>query len=247
MTGRAAFRAPVTKVFLLLFLQKKKRLSLLAFVLAACTPPPPLPPAPRAAPAAPYRVQVGDQLAIRLFYTPELNEDVTVRPDGRITTTLAQDVPAAGRTPAQVAESLRGAYDAELIDPRLTVGVKSYAPVRVYVAGEVLAPGEITSAGPAPTLLQAIARAGGLRVTGDTHAVLIVRRGAQGRPVVYAAQYADVVSGRDPGADVPLQPYDVVVVPRTGVADAYVWVNQHVQQFVPVSWGFSYNVNPLVK
>jgi polysaccharide export outer membrane protein len=146
-----------------------------------------------------------------------------------------------------VAVSLKQSYNLELKDPQITVGVKEYAPVRVYVAGEVFAPGELTTAGPPPSLLQAVARAGGVRVTGDVSGVLIVRRGADNRPLVYAAHYGDAVSGRDPGADVTLRPYDVVIVPRTAIADAYVWVNQHVQQFVPVSWGFSYNVNPLVK
>ncbi len=194
-----------------------------------------------------YHVQIGDLLAVRLYQTPELNEDVTVRPDGRITTTLAQSVRAAGLTPDEVALSLKQSYNLELKDPHITVGVKEYAPVRVYVAGEVFAPGELTTTGPPPSLLQAVSRAGGVRVTGDTRAMLIVRRGADNRPLVYAAHYRDAVSGRDPGADVTLRPYDVVIVPRTAVADAYVWVNQHVQQFVPVSWGFSYNVNPLVK
>ncbi len=206
----------------------------------------PILPVPREAASSAYQVQVGDTLAIRLFDTPELNEDVTVRPDGRITTTLAQAVPAAGRTPEQVAASLHTIYNAELREPRITVGVKSYAPVRVYVAGEVNAPGELTTPGPPPTLLQALARAGGLRVTGDTTGVLIVRRGPADQPEVFAANYAGAVNGHDPGADVTLRPYDVVIVPRTDVAAAYVWVNQHIQQFVPVSWGFSYNVNPLV-
>ncbi|MEJ0048619.1 MAG: polysaccharide biosynthesis/export family protein [Rhodospirillales bacterium] len=115
----------------------------------------------------PYRVQVGDELAVRLFLTPELNEDVTVRPDGRISTQLAEAVPAEGRTPEAIAVALRTGYASELRDPRITVEVKSYAPVRVYVAGEVFTPGEITTAGPPPTLLAAVARAGGVRLSGD--------------------------------------------------------------------------------
>ena len=195
---------------------------------------------------APYRVQIGDELSIRLYYTPELNEDVTVRPDGRITTTLAQSVAAAGRTPEDVAGTLRGLYNTELRDPVMTVGVKTYAPERIYVGGEVPAPGELTTSGPRLSLLQAVARAGGLRISGDADHVLIVRRGADGAPAVYAARYGDAVSGRDASADVTLQPFDVVIVPKTGVARIYGFWNQYVQQFVPVSWGFSYNVNPLV-
>jgi protein involved in polysaccharide export with SLBB domain len=189
---------------------------------------------------------VGDVLSLKLYLTPELNEDVAVRPDGKITTQLAEAVPAAGRTPEQVAASLRVAYASELKDPRITVEVKSAAPVRVYVAGEVTAPGEIAATGPAPTLLQAIARAGGLKVSGDDGHVLIVRRAGTGRPLVFATRYADAFSGRDPAADIALQPFDIVIVPRTGIAEIYVWVNQHIQQFTPVSWGFSYNLNPLV-
>jgi protein involved in polysaccharide export with SLBB domain len=220
-------------------------LAALAFAVVACSGPA-LPPVPQAAAPAPYRVQIGDELAVRLFFTPELNEDVMVRPDGRITTQLAEAVPAAGRTPEDIAAALREAYNAELKDPRLTVAVKIAVPVRVYVAGEVVAAGEIATAGPPPSLLAAVARAGGLRVTGDAARVMIVRRGAGDRPVVFATRYDDALSGRDPAADVMLQPFDVVVVPRTGIAEVYVWVNQHVQQFVPVSWGFSYNVTPYV-
>lgn len=206
---------------------------------------PPFPALPPPAPGA-YRVQVGDELAIRLYLAPELNEDVLVRPDGRITTELASAVPAAGRTPEEVQAALLPAYQAELKAPRLSVEVKTYAPIRVYVTGEVPAPGEIdTQTGAPPTLLQAIARAGGLRVTGDARAVLVVRRGAGNRPEVYRARYAEAAGGQDPAADVALQNDDVVVVPRTGIAELYVWVNQHIQQFVPVSWGFSYNVTPI--
>ena len=87
-------------------------LPLFAGLAAACTAgpasaPPLAPMVPQE--AAAYRVQVGDQLAIRLFLTPELNEDVTVRPDGRITTQLVEAVPAAGRTPEAIAATLREA------------------------------------------------------------------------------------------------------------------------------------------
>jgi len=220
---------------------------LIVAVLSACGGPDAasLPP-PEAVADAPYRVQVGDQLAIRLFLTPELNEDVTVRPDGRVTTQLAEAVQAAGQTPEQLAAALRAAYASELKDPRLTVAVSTYAPVRVYVAGEVASPGELLTQGPPPTLLQAVARAGGARITGDAHRVFIVRRTARGAPAIWRTRYADALAGRDAGADITLQNYDIVVVPKSGVAEVYAWVNQHIQQFVPVSWGFSYSLTPSI-
>lgn len=217
-----------------------------ALLCAACVEkaaqtPAPLPPPP---PQAAYRLQVGDQLAIRLIDTPELNEDIAIRPDGRITTQLAAGIPAAGRTPEQLAEALRAPYAVELKDPRIAVEVKSYAPLRVYVAGEVNQPGEFASPGAPPTLLQAVSRAGGVRISGDARRILIVRRGEDGRPLVYGADWREVAAGRAP--DPVLAPFDVVVVPKTGIAEVYAWVNQHIQQFVPVSWGFSYNVSPVV-
>jgi polysaccharide export outer membrane protein len=195
---------------------------------------------------APYRVQVGDVLSVRLYMAPELDEDVTVRPDGRITTTLARSVQAAGRTPDGIEADLRAQYATELKNPQLALEVKSAAPSRIYVAGEVVSPGEFSSVGPDLTLLQAVARAGGLRTAGDENHVFILRRGAGDTPVVLATDYRRARAGADPRADVRLAPFDIVYVPKTGIGRLYVWFNQHVQQFVPVSWGFSYNVNPLV-
>jgi polysaccharide export outer membrane protein len=217
-----------------------------AQVSAGLPPPPALPSADAA--TAPYRVQVGDVLSIRFLLEPELNEDVTVRPDGRISTELAPSVLALNRTTEQVADALRPPYAAELRHPDIGVEVKSYAPVRVYVAGEVASAGEfLVPVGPNLTLAQAVARAGGLRTSGDPDHMLLLRRGDGDRPLVYAVDYRAIMRGTDAAADVRLAPYDLVYVPKTGINAAYVWFNQHIQQFVPVSWGFSYNVNPLVK
>jgi polysaccharide export outer membrane protein len=220
----------------------------LGTVLAGCTHvPADLPAAPPVPPAAAeYRVQTGDVLGVRLYMNPELDEDVTVRPDGRIGTTLAQSVPAAGRLPEQIAADLHAIYARELKDPNLTVEVKTPSPARVFVAGEVMAPGEYDSAGAPLTLLQAVARAGGLRPTGDAAHVFILRRGADNRPGIFAADYQGAAGGRRGASDVTLASFDVVVVPKNGISEVYLWFNQHFQQFVPVSWGFSYNVNPYV-
>ena len=117
-----------------------------ASLLGACVPTArDLPAAPLATSPVAYLVQVGDVLGVRLYTAPELNEDVTVRPDGRLSTTLAQTVQAAGRTPDEIAADLRSAYASELKDPQLTVEVKTASPARVYVAGDVVSPGEFTT------------------------------------------------------------------------------------------------------
>jgi polysaccharide export outer membrane protein len=224
-----------------------RRIPWLALALAACVPTARnLPPAPRVAEASPYLVQVGDVLGVRLYAAPELNEDVTVRPDGRVTTTLAQSVQAAGRAPDEIAADLQRVYASELKNPKLTVEVKTASPARVYVAGDVASPGEFSADAPGLTLLQAVARAGGVRTTGDLDHVFIVRHEPGNKPLVLAVDYRAAMTGTDAAADVKLSPFDVVYVPRTGIAQVYVWFNQHFQQFVPVSWGFSYNLDPVV-
>ena len=76
--------------------------------------------------------------------------------------------------------------------------------------------------------------------------MFILRHGEGDTPQVLSADYRAAVTGRDPAADIRLAPFDIVYVPKTGIAQIYVWFNQHFQQFVPVSWGFSYNVNPFL-
>jgi polysaccharide biosynthesis/export protein len=218
--------------------------------LAACTstanmlpaPPEPDPQTGFVSQLAPYHLQVGDVLDVRLLLNPELNEEVSVRPDGHISTTVVQDEVAYNRTVPELAAALRKDYAKDLHNPRLSVVVKSFAPTRIYVGGEVTNPGEMINVGPTLTLSQAIARAGAHKVRGDADAIFIIRRGQGDVPQFFSVRYNDVIKGRDAAADVRLAPYDVVYVPKTGVAEVFDWFNQYFLQFVPVSWGFSYVV-----
>jgi polysaccharide biosynthesis/export protein len=222
-----------------------------AMALAACTSTANMPPAPPIPdPTAgyiteltPYRIQVGDVLEVRLMLNPELNEEVVVRPDGHVSTTVVQDAVAYNRTVPELAATLRQVYAKDLRNPRLSVVVKSFAPTRIYVGGEVNNPGEMINVGPTLTLSQAIARAGAHKVRGDIDAVFVIRRGPGDVPQFFSTRYSDVIKGRDAAADIRLAPFDVVYVPKTGVAEVFDYFNQYLLQFVPVSWGFSYVVN----
>jgi polysaccharide biosynthesis/export protein len=226
-----------------------------AIGLTACTSTSSMPPAPPSPPPElsslgapqpppPYLLQVGDILAVRLMLNPELNEEVTVRPDGHISTTVASDEIAAGRTVPQLDRDLEHAYAKQLKDPHLSVVVKSFAPTRIYVGGEVANPGEFVNVGPSLTLAQALTRAGGSKMSGDDAAVFIIRRGPGDVPQFFSTRYGDIIHGKAATGDVRLAPYDVVYVPRTGVAEVFKFFNQYVQEFVPVSWGFSYAMGP---
>ncbi len=160
--------------------------------------------------------------------------------------------PALARPPADIASDLARRYERDLktpvglTSPRVSVIVHSFAPNRIYVAGEVDHPGEFVTVGPNLTVGQAVARAGGVKLSGDRDRVFIIRRDANDTPRAFAVNYRAILDADSPAADVRLAQYDVVVVPRTGVSEAFVLWNQYVQEFLPVSWGFSYSVNPSV-
>jgi polysaccharide biosynthesis/export protein len=213
-------------------------------LVAGCQPlpdvPPSMPPSPLVPPrAAAYRLQTGDQFDVRFFFNPELNESVTIQPDGRYSVLLAQDAPGAGRTLAEIRSFLNDRYKKELKDPRITVTLKSSVPTRIYVGGEVNSPGEYASIGPPLSLVQAIARAGGTKNSANPDQIILLRRGPNGVPQLYSINYNDATTGANPAADIPLEPYDSVFVPRTPIANIYLTYQQYFQQFVPDSFGYS--------
>src|SRR5579872_1511578 len=178
-------------------------------LMAACTstsnmplaPPEPEPTAGYITNLPAYRLQVGDVLDIRLMLNPELNEEVAVRPDGHISTTVVPDELAYGRTVPELTAALRQDYSKDLRNPRISVVVKSFAPTRIYVGGEVNNPGEFITVGPTLTLSQAIARAGGLKLSSDDPSIFVIRRGANDQPEFLSVRYGEVEHARDATAD----------------------------------------------
>lgn len=224
--------------------------AILATSLTACSSAATLPPAPEgimpiadmAQSLPPYRIQIGDQLDIKFILNPELNESVVVRPDGMISTSVVQDVMAYGVTPAALKSSLVGSYKSQLSNPELRVVVKNFAPTKVYVLGEVNSPGEMVSVGPNLSLMQALAKAGGMKDTAETGQVIILRRGAGEKPVLYGANFDDIAKGKRAMSDVRLAAYDVVFVSRSPIAEANKAYDQYFRKFVTPTIGVSYNL-----
>jgi polysaccharide export outer membrane protein len=139
---------------------------------------------------------------------------------------------------------LTARYAEYLREPEVSVIVKSIALVKVFVGGEVAQPGEQDNAGTASTLSQAIARAGGLKPSADEGRLFLIRRGEDDIPKYFAVRYDAVQGARDPLADIRLAPFDVVIAPKTGIAEVYRWYQQYIYQFVVPNLGFSYALNP---
>ena len=126
-----------------------------------------------------YLIQPGDVLAIHFYLSPEFDDEVIVRPDGRITVRMVGEISAKGRTPAQLAEDLDRAYSRELTSPTATVHVKASPSRQIYVDGQVSHPGSFPME-PRMSTLQAIAVAGGLTIDAAPGSAVLIRRDACG-------------------------------------------------------------------
>jgi protein involved in polysaccharide export with SLBB domain len=145
---------------------------------------------------APYVINAGDQLDIKFFYNPELNESVVVRPDGKISLQLIDEIQASGLQPSELDQKLTDLYSRELRKPVLTVIVRSFTGQRVYVGGEVNRQGLITLQ-PGLTALQAVFQSGGFMETAQPAETLIIRKGPDSKPVPLRIDLAEVIAASD--------------------------------------------------
>lgn len=191
-----------------------------------------------------YAIQPGDELDIKFFYNPELNEKVIVRPDGMISLQLVDEVEAAWKTPAELDKFLTEQYARELRKPMVTVLVRSFKGQRIFVGGEVNNQGLIELP-PGMTAIQAVFQAGGLKETAQPGEALIIRKGSQNEPIPIRVNLASV-DADSAGADFELQPDDIVYVPKSAIAKANKFVKQYISDlflYRGVSLGFGYEVN----
>lgn len=188
----------------------------------------------------PYRFYPGDEIELTVPSAPELSKTVTVQPDGRIAPPLIAPVMAADRTGEEVQAALAAAYSRELIRPEVYVSAKA-APLKVFVGGEVGNPGIYDMAGDADAL-RAVIQAGDFKTTADRGEVIVIRRGPNGTAMMRRVNLARGL--KDPATDlVPLRRFDIVYVPRSGVANAGLFVQQYFRDLSPIQFGFSYALN----
>jgi len=163
-----------------------------------------------------YAIQSGDSLEIKFFYNPELNETVTVRPDGKISLQLIDDIKVSGLEPAQLDEILTKMYSKELRKPVLTVFVRSFTSHRVFVGGEVFRPGLIEFVpGRDLDALQAVFQAGGIRDTAQLKETILIRKGKDNIPIPIMLDLAAAMEGSGSSGNFQLQPNDIIYVPKS--------------------------------
>lgn len=189
--------------------------SLVVF-LSGCAGPE-IPPAPRDASSAEYEYVIGplDTVNIIVWRNPELSMTVPVRPDGRVTTPLVDDLPALGKTPTTLARDIEKSLGKYIRDPVVTVVVTTFvgpSSEQIRVIGEATKP-QILAFRKNMTVLDVMIAAGGLTDFADGNKATIYRVADGGKS--YSVRLQDLLKRGDITANVDMRPGDILIIPQS--------------------------------
>ena len=188
----------------------------LALLLAGCQTQP-YPPAPVSAATPDYDYHIGplDTVNVIVWRNPELSMSIPVRPDGKITTPLVDDLPALGKTPTELERDMEKALVKYIRDPVVTVIVTSFAgPAneQIRVVGEAAKP-SVLPYRKNMTVLDVMIAVGGLTDFADGNGARIFRVADGGK--LYSVRLRDLVKRGDITANVDMRPGDILIIPQS--------------------------------
>jgi polysaccharide biosynthesis/export protein len=160
---------------------------------------------------ADYKIGPQDMLRIDVWKEPDISRVIPVRPDGKISLPLLNDVQASGLTAIQLGNTIHDGLTKFLNNPQVTVTVTEINSRRVYLTGEVLKGGALPLL-PNMTVLQALSSGGGFTQFAKLKGIYVLRT-ENGKQVKYPFNYKEVVKGKYPEQNMLLQPGDVIVIP----------------------------------
>jgi polysaccharide biosynthesis/export protein len=186
-----------------------------ALLLGACATK--YPPAPQDANVGDYNYRIGplDTVNVIVWRNPELSLLVPVRPDGKITTPLVDDLQAIGKTPTELERDIEKALTKYIRDPVVTVVVTSFiGPTneQIRVTGEAAKP-QILAFRKNMTLLDVMIAVGGLTDFADGNAATIFRVAEGGK--LYSVRLRDLIKRGDISANVEMRPGDILIIPQS--------------------------------
>jgi polysaccharide biosynthesis/export protein len=159
-----------------------------------------------------YKIGPQDILRIDVWKEQEISRSgLPVRPDGKISLPLLNDVQAAGLSPLELSNVISEGLKKYMNNPQVTVTVLEINSKRVYVTGEVRRPGAFALL-PNMTVLQALTNSGGFTPFARTKGIYVLRN-VDGKQVKFPFNYKDIIKGNHPEENIELQPGDLIVVP----------------------------------
>lgn len=153
-----------------------------------------------------------DVLAVNVWKEPELSRSIPVRSDGKISLPLAGEMQASGQTPRQLEQEIAQKLKNFISEPEVTVIVQQINSQKFNILGQVLKPGSYPLAD-SPTILDAIALAGGFRDFAKKKSIYVLRQTPEGVQARLPFNYKDVIKGKNAEQNIKLQPRDTIVVP----------------------------------
>lgn len=187
----------------------------LVLLLAGCATPYPAAPAKVATADYNYVIGPGDAVNIVVWRNPELSTSVPVRPDGKITTPLVEDLPAMGKDATTLARDIEKALAKFIRDPVVTVIVTGFVgpySEQIRVVGEAAKP-QILPYKQNMTLLDVMIAVGGITDFADGNRASILRTTEGNKQ--YSVRLKDLLKGGDVSANVEVKPGDVLVIPQS--------------------------------
>jgi polysaccharide biosynthesis/export protein len=151
-------------------------------------------------------------LAINVWKEADLSRTIPVRTDGKISLPLVGELQAAGRTPLELEQEITEKLKGYMTDPEVSVMVQQINSEKVNVLGQVIKPGSFTLS-VAPTVMDAIAAANGLKDFAKKKSIYVLRKNASGGEDRFPFNYNDFIKGKNTTQNIKLEPHDTVVVP----------------------------------
>lgn len=190
-----------------------------------------------------YRLGSGDTVQVSYLFTPNLDQEALVAPDGTITLRLAGRLQAEGRTVEQLNQAVTEASAKWMRQPVTRVAVREARSARIYVGGQV------GRAGAIPLdrrigALEAVLLAGGFTDEARTSEVVLIRRSPDDSPMLRTLDLQDFIQTGGADGTIPLAAGDILYVPRSGIAEVNLWIDQFINKVLPFqrSANFTYTV-----
>ena len=161
--------------------------------------------------SSPYLIGPTDILNIYVWKEPDLTQDVTVLPDGKITFPLIGEIQAEGQTVIELKKAITEKLQGYVTAPEVTVVVRQINSRRIYTLGKLNSPGPYPLE-PGMSVLQALSTAGGFAEWADDKNILVIRREGV-EEIQYRFNYKEFISGKNLKQNIPLKPNDTIVVP----------------------------------
>lgn len=182
----------------------------------------------------------GDEVEIKFFYTPQLNELQYIRADGKITMQLIGEVHAAGRSPSELQQVLEQKYAGLIERPAVAVFPRNLSHRRAFVGGAVNQPGMLEMPGNM-TAMEAIMHAGGFDMKEAELSNIVVIRRENNEMRSYCLNLEDAMQGKEPPRPFYLHAQDIVFVQRSGVVKTAQWIDQYINKMIPLGFTYFYN------